>query len=145
LATWVHDFTTSDLADGLDVTRVGVANQQGAVPRWRAVATVGWSHRGWGLSGAVRHVPSYDDVDFNGNPNRRQIASQTIVDLQLSLDLGEMAGGRSPWHGFEIRAGAFNVFNAEPPFAEVGVLAGFDTTQAELRQRFAYLKIAKTF
>lgn len=144
-ATWVHDFTTSDLVDGMAVSRVGVANQQGAVPRWRAVATVGWSHRGWGLSGAVRHVPSYADVDFNGRPNRRTIASQTIVDLQLSVDLGERAGERSPWTGFVIRAGAFNLFDAEPPFAEVGVLAGFDTTQADLRQRFAYLKIAKTF
>ena len=98
-----------------------------------------------GVSGAVRHVPSYDDVDFIGSSNGRKIASQTIVDLQLSLDLGERAGERSPWNGFEIRAGAFNLFNAEPPFAEVGVLAGFDTTQAELRQRFAYLKVAKTF
>ena len=47
-ATWVHDFTTSDLVDGLAVRRVGVANPQGTLARWRVVATVGWNHRGCG-------------------------------------------------------------------------------------------------
>ena len=37
-ATWVHDFTTSDLVEGPGVDRVGIANVQGTVPRWRAVA-----------------------------------------------------------------------------------------------------------
>ena len=144
-ATWVHDFSTSDLVQGPDVSRVGIANLQGTVPRWRAVAAINWNLRGLGFSGALRHVPSYEDVDFLGSRNGRKVASQTIVDAQLSLDLGEIVGQQSPWNGFEIRAGAFNLFNAEPPFAEVGWLAGHDTTQSDLKQRFAYVKIAKKF
>jgi hypothetical protein len=93
----------------------------------------------------VRHVPSYDDVGFLGGRNEKKVSSQTIVDAQVSLDLGEATGGRSPWNGFEIRAGAFNLFNAQPRFAEVGGLFGYDTTQADLIQRFAYLKVAKKF
>jgi iron complex outermembrane receptor protein len=143
--TWVHDFTTSDLVEGPDVRRVGMANVQGTIPRWRAVASISWSRRGFGLSSAVRYAPSYEDVDFLGRRNGRRVDSHTIVDAQLSLDLGDMVRERSPWNGFEVRAGAFNLFNTEPPFAEVVGPAGFDQSQAQLKQRFAYVKIAKKF
>lgn len=145
LATWVHDFKTSDLVDGPDVSRVGIANLQGTVPRWRAVARLNWNHGGIGLSGALRYVPSYDDVDLAGSRNGRKVDTQKIVDVQLSLDLGQLTRERSPWSGFEIRAGAFNLFDTEPPFAAVDGPIGFDFSQGDLRQRFAYLKVAKKF
>jgi iron complex outermembrane recepter protein len=144
-ATWVHDFTTSDLVSGPGFDRVGVANTQGTVPRWRGVGTLSWNLGGVGLSTALRYVPSFDDVDLIGARNGRRIDPQTVVDVQLSLDLGELAGEQSPWNGFEVRAGAFNLFDAEPPFAEVAGPVGFDPTQGDLRQRFAYLKLAKKF
>jgi iron complex outermembrane receptor protein len=143
--TWVHDYTTSNLVDGLDSNRVGVANFQGTIPRWRAVASLSWTRQGLGITTAVRYVPSYDDVAFLSGRNGRQVASQAIVDAQLSVDLGEMVGGRSPWNGFELRAGAFNVFDDEPPFTEMALFAGYDATQGDLRQRFAYVKLAKKF
>jgi iron complex outermembrane receptor protein len=144
-ATWVHDFTTSDLISGPGVDRVGVANTQGTVPRWRGVGTLSWNLGGVGFFTAVRYVPSFDDVDLIGARNGRRIDSQTVVDVQLSLDLGDLVGEQSPWNGFELRAGACNLFDAEPPFAEVAGPVGFDPTQGDLRQRFAYLKLAKKF
>jgi iron complex outermembrane recepter protein len=144
-STWVHDFTTSNLVEGLDVSRVGVANFQGTIPRWRAVASLSWSWRGFGAMGVVRHVPSYDDVEFFGSRNGRKVAAQSIVDVQMSVDLGKLAAEQSPWNGLEFRAGAFNLFDAEPPFTEMALFMGFDPTQADLRQRFAYVKIAKKF
>ena len=143
-ATWVHDFSTSDLAEGPDVSRAGVAALQGTVPRWRGVASLGWSRGGLGIFSALRYVPSYDDVDLFGRHNRK-VGSQEIIDLQLSLDLGYMAGESSPWSGLEIRAGAFNLFDADPPFAEVAGPIGYDWSQGDLRRRFAYLKLAKKF
>ncbi|HKQ14628.1 MAG TPA: TonB-dependent receptor [Steroidobacteraceae bacterium] len=144
-ATWIHDYTTSNLVEGLNVSRVGVANFQGTIPRWRAVATLDWSHQGFGLTSTVRYVPSYDDVDFLGIRTRRTVDSETVVDAQFSVDLGEALGGQSPWNGCEIRAGVFNLFDTEPPFAEVAFFAGYDSTESDLRQRFAYVKIAKKF
>lgn len=144
-ATWVHDFTTSDLVAGSGVSRVGVANLQGSIMRWRAVAGLKWNRGGFGMSGAVRYLPSYDDVAAFGGQTDRRIGSQTLVDLQLSMDLGEFAMPGSPWNDFEIRAGALNLFDAQPPFAEVGLLAGHDPSQGDLRQRFWYLKLAKKF
>jgi iron complex outermembrane receptor protein len=144
-ATWLHDFTTSDLVSGPGVDRLGVASPQGTVPRWRGVAALSWNLGGVGVSTALRYVPSFDDVDILGSRNGRRIASQAIVDVQLSLDLGALIAERSLWNGFEVRAGAFNLFDAEPPFAEVDGPAGLDVSQGDLRQRFAYLKLAKKF
>jgi iron complex outermembrane recepter protein len=144
-ATWVHDYETSDLAVGPDVNRVGVANLQGTITRWKAVARMNWNRGGFGLSGALRYVPSYDDVQAFGGRNGRRVDAQGLLDLQASLDLGKFAPQESPWNDFEIRAGALNVFDSQPPFAEVGWLAGYDPTQADLRQRFWYVKLAKKF
>jgi len=144
-ATWVNSFTTSDLVAGPGVDRVGVANTQGTVPRWRGVATLNWNLGSLGLTTALRYVPPFDDVDVLGTPNERHIDAQTVVDLQLSLDLGDLTAERSPWTGFEVRAGALNLFNAEAPFAEVGGPAGYDASQGDLRGRFVYLKLAKRF
>jgi iron complex outermembrane recepter protein len=143
--TWVHDFTVSNLVDGSDFSRVGVANFQGTIPRWRAVASLSWTRQGFGIVSAVRYVPSYDDAVFFGVRNGRTVAAQAIVDAQLSVDLGKMVGEQSLWNGFELRAGAFNLFDKEPPFTESALSGGFDATQADLRQRFAYVKIAKKF
>ncbi|HEY7642148.1 MAG TPA: TonB-dependent receptor [Steroidobacteraceae bacterium] len=144
-ATWVHEFKTSDLVDGPDVSRAGIASLQGTVPRWRGVARLSWDRGGIGLSSALRYVPSYDDVDLSGNRNGRRVESQKVVDVQLSLNLDYLAREGSPWRGFEVRAGAFNLLDAEPAFAEVDGPIGFDFSQGDLRQRFAYLKVAKRF
>jgi len=144
-ATWVHDFTTSNLVDGPNVSRVGLANFQGTIPRWRAVASISWNHQGFGLTSTVRYAPSYDDVDFLGGRNGRTIPAQAIVDAQFSVDLGEAVGRRSPWNGCEVRAGVINLFDSEPAFAEVAAFFGYDASQTDLRQRFAYVKIAKAF
>jgi outer membrane receptor protein involved in Fe transport len=143
--TWIHDFTTSNLVDGPDVSRVGVASFQGTIPRWRAVAGLSWTRQGFGITSAVRYVPSYDDTVFFGGRSGRKVTSQAIVDVQLSVDLGKIAGEQSAWNGFELRAGVFNLFDEEPPFTESALFAGYDATQADLRQRFAYAKIAKKF
>jgi iron complex outermembrane recepter protein len=143
--TWVHDYTTSNLLEGRDVSRVGLANFQGTIPRWRGVASLSWNRQGFGITSTVRYVPSYDDVAFLGGRNGRKVAAQAIVDAQFSVDLGKLGGRQSPWNGFELRAGAFNVFDDEPPFTEMALFNGYDITQADLRQRFAYVKIAKKF
>jgi iron complex outermembrane receptor protein len=144
-ATWVQDFTTSDLVSGPGIDRVGVANTQGTVPRWRGVASLNWNFGGFGAFTAVRYVPSIEDVDLLGTRTGRKIGSQTVVDVQLVLDLADLVGERSLWDGFEVRAGAFNLFDAEAPFAEVTGPIGFDWSQGDLRGRFAYLKLAKSF
>ncbi|HKU16920.1 MAG TPA: TonB-dependent receptor [Steroidobacteraceae bacterium] len=144
-ATWVREFTTSDLVEGSGVDRVGVANLQGTIPRWRAVASLKWNRGGLGVAGSLRYVPAYDDVAAFGGLAGRTVDSQSLFDLQVSLDLGRLAARQSWWRDFELRAGALNLFDEQAPFAEVGSLAGHDASQADLRQRFWYLKLARKF
>jgi iron complex outermembrane receptor protein len=144
-ATWVHDFTTSDLVDGPDVSRVGVANLQGSVARWRAVAGLAWSREAISISAKARYVPSYDDVDTLGRRTGRSVDAQTLVDAQIAVDLSDVVGEDSMWRGFEIRAGVSNLLDEEPPFAEAGWFTGYDPSQGDLRQRFGYVKLTKRF
>ncbi|HEV8330222.1 MAG TPA: TonB-dependent receptor [Steroidobacteraceae bacterium] len=143
--TWTQDFVTSDLIAGPEVRRVDVANAQGSVPRWKAIADLIWSRGGLSAAGTLRYVPSYDDVDLLGNRNGRRVSSQTLIDAQLVLDLGDMLGEQSIWADSEVRLGVLNLLDVEPPFAEVDWLNGYDLSQGDLRQRFAYLKLAKRF
>lgn len=144
-ATWVHDFTTTDLVEGPDVDRVDVADLQGSVVRWRAVAGLVWSRQGMSISANARYVPSYDDVDAPGHRAGRSVAAQTLIDAQVAFDLSDTASDESMWQGFELRAGVFNLSNEEPPFADAGLLFGYDPSQGDLRQRFWYLKLSKRF
>lgn len=144
-ATWVHDFTTSDLVEGPDFSRVGVADLQGTVARWRAVASLLWRRQGIGISANARYVPSYDDVDLPGHRTGRSVAAQILIDAQLAFDLSGIVGAESMWQGFEVRTGVSNLLNEELPFAEAGWLLGYDPSQGDLRQRFSYLKLSKRF
>jgi iron complex outermembrane recepter protein len=143
--TWVHDFTTTDLVEGANVDRVGVANGQGSVARWRAVAGLAWSHRGTSVVANTRYVPSYDDVDILGNGTGRSVEAQMLIDAQIAFDLSDRVAEESMWRGFELRAGAFNLLDEEAPFAEVTGPGGYDGSQGDLRQRFWYLKLSKRF
>jgi iron complex outermembrane recepter protein len=144
-ATWVNEFTTSDLVSGPDVSRVGVANLQGSMARWRAVAGIRWNRPAVAVHVNARYIPPYADVDAIGHRNGRTVESQVLLDAQLALNLEAILGETPLWSGLELKVGAINLFDQEPPFAEVGLLAGFDQSQADLRQRFTYLKLAKKF
>jgi iron complex outermembrane recepter protein len=144
-ATWVRDFTTTDLVEGPNVDRVGVANAQGSVARWRGVAGLAWSRQALSALVNVRYVPSYDDVDALGHRTGRSVEAQMLIDAQIAFDLSDVTKEESMWRGFEIRAGAFNLLDEEPPFAEVSAFTGYDGSQGDLRQRFWYVKLSKRF
>ena len=92
----------------------------------------------------VRYIPSYDDTR-EGVRNGRKIPAQTFLDLQFSLDVGELMEGSRLLRGVEFSAGALNVLDQLPHFAEVGGVQGYDTSQGDLKGRFWYLRLGKTF
>jgi outer membrane receptor protein involved in Fe transport len=47
--------------------------------------------------------------------------------------------------GVEFSAGALNLFNKLPDYAEVNGVQGYDTSQGDLKGRFWYLRLGKTF
>jgi hypothetical protein len=44
-----------------------------------------------------------------------------------------------------LTAGAQNVFDEDVDFANVGLALGFDISQADLKQRFTYFRVMKSF
>lgn len=143
-ATWIDKFEIIDLPATPVIDRVNLASTSGTIAKWRAVAMIGWSRGALGASTYLRYVPAYADT-LNGARNGRVIPSQTIVDLQASLDLDELARGDSLWRGVKLVAGASNLFDQQPHFAEVNGLQGYDSSQGDLKGRFWYLRLGKTF
>lgn len=142
-ATWIGRYKSQDLPDTPETERVGRANLDGSITRWRAVGTLAWTRDRAGLSAAVRYTPSYEDVSpFTNEPVGRAVPAQAFVDLQGSLDFTQSDSWLS---GFKLSAGIVNLFDKEPSFAVVGYSGGSDPTQSDLRQRYFYAQLSKRF
>jgi len=142
-ATWVGRYESQDLPNAPLTERVGRANLGGTITRWRAVGTLAWTRDRVGLSAAVRHTPSYEDVSpFTNEPVGRNVQAQTFVDLQGSFDFAQS----DSWlNGLKLSAGVINLFDKAPPFAMVGYSSGSDPNQGDLRQRYFYAQLSKRF
>lgn len=142
-ATWVDDYSPHDLAPLERSNRVGIASFQGTVPKWRVVGSLTWEEESWGASTTATFTPSYWDADLTGVLDRR-LPSRTLVDVQAWLDLGRLLDP-TLFNGLKVTAGALNVFDEDVDFANAGFSFGFDYSQGDLKQRFAYLRVTKSF
>lgn len=140
--TWVDEYASYDLS-AIRSDRVGVASLDGTIPEWRLVGSLSWAARAWGASTTATFTPRYWDSDLSGILNRR-LPSRTIIDAQAWLDLGRCF--EADWlDGLKLTAGALNLLDEQVDFANVGLSLGFDVSQADLRQRFTYLRVTKNF
>lgn len=142
-ATWIDEYQALDLPGMPAADRVNVANSLGTIAKWRAIATLDWRRGAANATTYVRYIPSYDDARADVR-NGRTIPAQTYLDLQFSLDVGKLLRGAALLRGVELAAGALNALDQQPHFAEVG-LQGYDTSQGDLKGRFWYLRLGKTF
>jgi iron complex outermembrane recepter protein len=142
--TWIDQYDALDLPGQAPMDRVNVANTFGTIAQWRAIASLDWQSGALGATTYVRYIPSYDDTR-DGVRNGRTIPSQTFLDLQFSLDLGRLLEGSALLRGLKFTGGAMNALNQEPHFAEVNGIQGYDTSQGDLKGRFWYLRLGKTF
>jgi iron complex outermembrane recepter protein len=145
-ATWINQYEVVNAPNTPVVDRLDRANADGSVPNWKGTATVAWLYRGLGLSTTARYVSGYDDFNILVNaPNGLEVESQTLVDMQASLDFDQFFGAAGGWaDGFRLRLGVQNLFDEDPPFSEVAGI-GLDPSQADLRQRFGYMMLSKSF
>lgn len=143
-ATWVNEFTAVDVPGTVPLDRVGIANPSGSIPRWRVVGSLGWKRDGIGLSTTVDWLPGYLDAGSGGLTGRR-LPSRTLVDLQASFAIDEMFGSSPLWDDLAVQAGVKNVFDEMPPFADVGFVIGFDSSQGDLIGRVGYIRVSKGF
>jgi iron complex outermembrane receptor protein len=141
--TLVDKYSSTELRGISSLNRVGIASSYGTIPRWHAIASIEWDRPFGTISTTLRHVPSYRDayLELTG----RTIPSQTLVDLRISVELDRVFTRISPLDGLKLSFGVENLFDEAPHFAEIGMAAGYDMSQGELRQRFTFLKMVYEF
>lgn len=145
-ATFVDRFESVDLPGSAPLDRVGVAHPQGTIPKWKIVGSLAWFIDGVSLGATARYVSSYDDYSpLTRTRNGRVISSQTLLDLQGSLDFDGFTATRSWLSGIKATVGISNLFDEEPQFSEVGVNMGYDASIGDLRGRFGYVRLGKSF
>ncbi|MGH8176113.1 MAG: TonB-dependent receptor [Steroidobacter sp.] len=142
--TWVNEFESSDLPGMPRANRVAIASPLGTIPRWRAVASVGWSRGALNVSATARYVPSYTDA-VGVSRSDRVVPSQTLADVQAWVDLDDLGVAGSSLQGIRAAVGVQNLFDSEPRFSEANVVTGYDLSQGDLRQRFGYFRLSKRF
>lgn len=144
--TWVHDYRGSDRPGAPPIDRVGIANLFGTIPRWRGTASIAWSKLAWSITATGRFVDAYDDaMPLATQSNGHRIAAQSLLDLQIGWD-GDLLTVSHGWtDGLKATLGVSNVFDEAPAYAAIGATKGYDTSQGDLRQRFAYLSLSKRF
>lgn len=143
-ATWVQDYSTDEFNAPVSVNRVGIADTRGTIPQWRVVGALAWKLGGFGSSATATYTPAYQDANLNG-PIDRRLPSRVLMDLQGWLELGVVLGEHSPFRQTKLTVGMLNLFDEAPDFAEAGFSAGYDITQADMKQRFTYLRLSKSF
>jgi len=143
-ATWFDKYLTTDIPGRPAIDRVDRASEYGSILKWRAIFSLAWKRGAYGVTTSARYSPAYDDA-IAGVRVGREIAAQTLVDLQGSYDFTRTVGPMSPLHGLKLTAGAANIFDSEPSFAEVGGASGFDLSQGDLKQRSYYMRLEKKF
>jgi iron complex outermembrane receptor protein len=145
VATWIGEYETVDVPATPAVDRVNLANEAvGTITRWRAVGGLDWDRGALSATMHLRYIPSYDDTR-GGVRNGRRIAAQTFIDLQASVDLGRLDPSFGLLQGFQLTAGASNLFDQQPHFAEVTGAKGYDMSQGDLKGRLWYVRLGKTF
>lgn len=146
-ATWVERYRAVNLPNTPASERVGLASTLGTIVKWHLTGSVSWEWRGLGIAASARYRPDYRDADpLTSQPTGRDIAAQTLVDVQTSIDLGAVGDSASRWRrDCKLTAGVANVFDEAPAFSQIGFDAGYDPSQGELRQRFGYVRLAKRF
>jgi len=145
VATWIGEYETVDVPATPAVDRVNLANQTaGTITKWRAVGGLDWDRGALSATMHLRYIPAYDDAR-GGVRNGRRIAAQTFLDLRASVDLGRLDPDFGLLQGCQLTAGASNLFDQQPHFAEVTGVQGYDTSQGDLKGRFWYVRLGKTF
>jgi iron complex outermembrane receptor protein len=143
-ATRVDKYASQDFPTSAVLSRVGIANTSGSVPRWKAVGSLSWDTARLSLTASARYTASYDDAGTTNLANGLTVKSTTLVDLQALARMDAILPGSRIAEGLKIRAGVSNLFDVAPPYASI-TAQGFDGSQGDIRQRFIYVAASKSF
>jgi iron complex outermembrane receptor protein len=145
-ATWVDHYKTALVPGAPPSELVNLARGNlGTIPRWRATASISWGRGPLEVSSVLRYIGSYDDATSALVRTGTKVDSQTLIDMQALLDIGKVIGD-APWSNrLSVRVGVNNLFDSAPPFSLSNGVTGYDLSQADIRGRFLYVALTKSF
>lgn len=120
-AAWIEKFDCTQLPGSMPVSRIGVANAKGTIPRWRLGAALYWQNDKASTSLSARYVPSYDDA-IGDRRTGRHLRSQIWVDYRFSLDLERLVPRLGGMQGVTLSGGVLNVLDSAPQFSVAPVV-----------------------
>lgn len=142
-ATHVFNFTTVDIPGTAPFNRVGIGNSSGTVPSWRIVGNIGGQLGGTSFSVSGRYTSSYLDTNSLRQLTGRRIPSQFYIDAQIAIKMEKILPSIAS-SGLDLRLGATNLFDVKPSYSEV-IGIGVDPSMADVRGRFIYASLSKSF
>ncbi len=108
-------------------------------PKWRADTSVTWDTSSFSTLARINYVGGFRDETLEKKPNTKvvdNVPSYTTLDLQVLYK-----GVKN----LKITGGINNVFNKEPPYANLGESYGFATNLYSARGRFYYVNVGYKF
>jgi outer membrane receptor protein involved in Fe transport len=115
----------------------------GNPPQWRGRVGLTWSHAAWAATVAANHTDAERNTDADPRIVRRDVASLTTVDLQVSYS---PTGAGTAWlRDLTLRFGVDNLFDRRPPFVDGPAYLGFDARNHPPQSRTVYVRLAKQF
>ncbi|HWM70394.1 MAG TPA: TonB-dependent receptor [Steroidobacteraceae bacterium] len=132
LATDLLEFSRADLAGGPLQHLLNTENQPVDL-RFRASAA--WDYHRFGVVGFVNYTDAYRQFITDST---RIIPSWTTLDVRLSYELGDTAGGGS---GTQFALNVENLFNRAPPFVNNPIGIGYDQENGDLLGRLVSFNV----
>lgn len=151
-ATWIgkHEEQITPTSPVRD--RLGVVDGFTWSPRWKGTTILGWAFEDEVQTTLIgRYVSTYQDprpLDTGPMAGTIQtLGDFWLVDLNVDMSLGRwLAPGTNRLSGTHLSIGAVNLLNRQPDFCNgCGRQRGYDTTQEDIRGRFAYAEIKFNF
>jgi iron complex outermembrane receptor protein len=104
-------------------------------PKWRGIFSTEWKKGNWSSAVFIDYTGRFDRFAASGKAPTGSIASQTIVNPQVSY-----AG----LFNTKITIGARNVFDRDPPF-DNHTSTGWNSDIHNPEKAFVYVRLEKTF
>jgi iron complex outermembrane recepter protein len=141
---WFDEYSMEDIPGIVRVERVGLASPIGTIPRMKGLASLEWLGSTLSVKATVLHTAGYEDVSL-GRRTGRSLSPQTILNLQGTVDFTHSSHMTEWLDGTRFTLGIQNVMDRSPDHADVGTAVGYDHSEWDLRQRFVFAGISKTF
>jgi iron complex outermembrane receptor protein len=147
-ATQTDQYLASLVPGGVPTDRVSRASNDGNwAPRWKGVASLGWTLGPLGVTADSRCVGRY--LDYNPLPNGtvRPLGNFCLYDANVRYAIGDvLASDNRILRGVEVQVGGVNLFDRLPQYSNsFNEFVGYDPTQADIRGRFLYAQIRARF